>query len=414
MIRTALVGCVIALGALAACSDRETPSHPAALSVAPAVVPSPDLSPMQPQVASALRSARDHVVSRPGSPSAWGRYGMLLDAHALREDALAAYREARRLAPDEFRWSYLLASTMEFFNAPADEIVAEYQTAARLLPSYPPTFVRMGEVLARHAEPERALRAYQRGVELDASLAFAHRGVGQMSLLLGDPTTAVRSLRHANQLQPDDRSVLVTLARALRQTGAIEESQAMVERSTDAVERLVLPDPIRFEVSEMALTAAACRDRAVRMAAEGDADGALRALDPVRTVDPEDEFFHMTVGNAYARIGHWEQAMHHFQRCVRIEPSMADAYVEMANVSLARRQLESAQRALSSALEIDPDHVRALGAMGAILAARGMEDEAIQAFEQAASKGTLLVRHQAMWATALFRRGDAQSGDRAL
>ena len=100
--RTPPLPCLL-LSVLSACGPG---SGPALLPVT-----LPDLSDMHPAVQSQLRGAEEALTAggRAERAAAYGALGMLLMAGDYLETAEPSLRNARRLAPEEFRWTYYLA-----------------------------------------------------------------------------------------------------------------------------------------------------------------------------------------------------------------------------------------------------------------------------------------------------------------
>src|SRR5262245_59233026 len=59
-----------------------------------------------PAIREAIEAARAAVVAAPRSPQAWGRFGMVLQAHGFEGEACTCYAEAVKRDPEEPRWHY--------------------------------------------------------------------------------------------------------------------------------------------------------------------------------------------------------------------------------------------------------------------------------------------------------------------
>ncbi len=124
----------------------------------------------------------------------FGRYG----------DALAAFREAARLLPDDVEQTLALAATLESF-AHHEEALAKARNALRFVPEAPAVHQRIGYNLAwlgRLAEAEAALR---QALALDAAQAGVHNDLAVVLWLEGKRDEAVAAFREA--LGIDDEAV---------------------------------------------------------------------------------------------------------------------------------------------------------------------------------------------------------------
>ncbi len=182
-------------------------------------LPTPDTSGMQPRVAQRIDEARQAVLRKPFSADAWGGFGLICDAHLLADHAATCYRRAMALAPDDFRWVYLLAILRNGQDAGVNEVLALFQAAVRLKPDFAPTRFRIGVILAEEGPYNDAYQAYLEAIELDPSLAIARRRLGQLMLTLGDTRVAISQLEHVLQLAPKDGPTYAALAQAYMRSG---------------------------------------------------------------------------------------------------------------------------------------------------------------------------------------------------
>ena len=160
-------------------------------------MPEIETSMMQPRVANIIAAARTAVYDSPRSAEAWGRLGALLDAHKLYNGAQGCYREAYHLAPNNFRYVYLLAIVSDLMGRPVSETAPLLEAAAKIEPDYPPVHLQVGDMFARQGKLPEALASYRKALALDVEFAGAHRSLGQLLLLRGDAEAAVRHLRRA-------------------------------------------------------------------------------------------------------------------------------------------------------------------------------------------------------------------------
>lgn len=81
-------------------------------------------------------------------------------------------------------------------------------------------------------------------------------------------------------------------------------------------------------------------------------------------------------------------ALEHLEkRVARLRPEAPDAFLDLANGWIQRRDLDRAERALRSALERAPDHPQALALMGVVRMARGETQEGASWLQRAAEAG---------------------------
>ena len=177
MWRTILPG-----GVLAACLMAGCGSPPAAVDDAELLpVTLPDLSSMHEAVQAQLRDA--HAALEPAASSgpggladAYGRLGMLLMAGEFLVAAEACLVNARRLAPDRFRWAYYL-----------------------------------GHLYERRGDLEEAVEAFRRALEIEPGLLAAQVNLGLSLASLGHFREALDAIRAALKLKPGDEFLMEQL-----------------------------------------------------------------------------------------------------------------------------------------------------------------------------------------------------------
>ena len=109
----------------------------------------------------------------------------MLHAHWLHDEAAACYEIARGLAPEDFRWVYLLAGVEDVRGGDGERIDQLFTDAIRLSPRFPPAYVRRADALMRLGRWSEARESYAVAAELDPGLILAHRGRGQAAVRIG-------------------------------------------------------------------------------------------------------------------------------------------------------------------------------------------------------------------------------------
>lgn len=305
-------------GLLAGCGGSTAP--PAATSLA-AAVPDPDLSEMEPQVAAFLGKVRTQLLENRGSAEAWGNLASLYDAHSLFDAAEVCYRHAIALAPDDFRWTYLLAILRDVRGAGADEETELFEAAAKLDPDYVPIYVRLGDALARQGRNEEARARLEHAAELGPEIAVTQRLLGQVALALGDLDAAVEHLTRAIELEPRDQAAHTVLAQVYMRKG----QKVRAEEQASAAERLervnVLDDPIYSRwVFDRSFSSSRALDRAKMRFRDGDFESAARDFELVVAAGRANADVHALLGECYAQLGHKEEALAQLDRAVALDP----------------------------------------------------------------------------------------------
>ena len=182
------------------------------------------------------------------------------------------------------------------------------QTAARKAP--PPQLVPVLEALkagnfpAALAAAETALAEAEDRAPL---LAFA----GLAAQRMGEPGKAIGHLRELLALNPADNATRSNLAKALVESGALEEALAIAEGGTT-------PSLARIEGY-------------VRQE-QGDYAGAVDAYRRVLAQEPNDSASLNNLGNALAELGEVDEAITAFELAITHAPQEVELYLNLANV----------------------------------------------------------------------------------
>jgi tetratricopeptide (TPR) repeat protein len=372
--------------------------------------PTVDLTGADPEAVEAITAARDELRHNPGSGSAWGHLGMVLQAHAFDAEASVCFREAERLDPDNPRWPYFQGLTYVMTD-PARGIPF-LERAVELCGDHPPgPRLWLAEVLIGQGQTddaERQLRHVLRRqpdnsrTRLNLARLLADRREWQAALdLLGpclwDPTTGVRAhqlraevyqglgqpdkaeadLKEAREMPPDrawqdpfvaevnrlQRGLEVRLKEAdqLKATGRYGEAVARLEetlkrypRSAQAHEKL---GKVWLAASE------SLREESALPQADKALVEAERALSEAVRLDPESVEGWFSLGVVRFNRNNYEGAADPFRQVVRLK---ADHGLAHFNLGLCLRKLNDKKAAAAefrAALRCRPDHAAAREAL---------------------------------------------------
>ena len=402
-----LIGATLSLLALEPAAAAGPSTHPKA-SASEWEVPDPDTTGMQPAVVRLIREARGALRTRPTSPEAWGHLAAVCYAHNEYDCAEVAYRHATELAPDRFRWIYLLAIVRQHQGADPDEVIALLQRAVDRAPDYPPAQYRLGYALALRGQMAESSEVFLRVLELRPDYALAHRGLGDVLLALGDLPRAVIHLERAARLAPKEGAVVSSLARAYARMGQKDRARETAERAQTLKKSHAIRDPVHSEVLALAVNLAACEQRAERHLDAGEYVQAIPDLKIILELQPDDPDIHAALGQAYRKSGRPELAITHFTKALTLKDDMAIAHFALASVFLDQGRLDDAIGHLRKTRTHAPEHTRARVLLGEALRRQGDIDEAIAEFEQAAKLGELGAQAHFYWGKALASRGDVE------
>lgn len=383
--RAALV--VIVSGLIAAFSwplaltSQVTPGDPELDSV-----PEPVLDNFEPVIQEQLHQRRaelDTVVARGGAErlelmELYGAMGELYFLYQLWEPAEACFRNARRLAPRDFRWPYFLGV---IFSRQGDleSAIAELEAAEELRPQSVPARIRLGRLYFEVGNLQRAEEEFRQAVELDPDAAAAHHGLGRVAQDRGDPRTAIVHYERALELQPAATSIHGQLGISYRDLG--DRGKARYHVQLNKYDPVKFADPLVFSLSGMVEGAHFFIRMGSDLLEEGNLAGAIAAFREAVARDPEDKLAQYNLGVSLLEAGETETAFEHLQRAAELDPNFRDAHFNLGKLLLERGRFEQAAGHFRRALEIDPQDGEAQLEWALAESRGGRSSEAIEELE---------------------------------
>ncbi len=174
-------------------------------------IPDPPLQEAEQPVRQKIAAARASLALTPESAGAWGRLGIVLDAHGLYADALVCYRHATALNANDARWPQLAGMVLAVDDPAA--AIAFFERAVELRSGSAPLRQIFGDTLVRAGQGEAARAQYEAALALDANARRALLGLAELALRNDTPDEALRLLLDALDIDFCDREVHARLAR---------------------------------------------------------------------------------------------------------------------------------------------------------------------------------------------------------
>jgi len=179
----------------------------------------------------AIRSPTWVNQDSPTSEDYW-RLGLALRKKRQVDEAIAAYRKAIELDPDDARPSYSLAQSLRWDKRQLDEAIASYRIAISLEPDFARAHHSLGHALWHEGRVGEAIASYQNAVASYKKAPPVDSAYARVQIRLGDALRnegrldeADASYRRAIELRPDDGWAHYNLGLALRESGHEEEAQ---------------------------------------------------------------------------------------------------------------------------------------------------------------------------------------------
>ena len=184
------------------------------------------------------------VAAWPKEPDCHAAHGRALALAGRMDPAIAAYRQALRLRPNDIATMANLASQLRQAGD-VDAAIALLRGAIRLSPAVPQLHYNLGNALYDTGAPADAVPAYREALRLDPRSAQTHNNLGRALMALGDFAGAADRYRAAVALAPDVAEFQNNLAGALKALCRPDEAAAEYARA-----RALRPDVAEFVYGE--------------------------------------------------------------------------------------------------------------------------------------------------------------------
>jgi tetratricopeptide (TPR) repeat protein len=383
----------------------------------PPPIPVPaNLEQLQPQLQAYIQEQIDWVRQHPKQTERHATLGMVYAANQLWPEARLAFENAVHLRPEEpLAHLYFAVSTQE---AGDQETALElYRQLTRRFPSFPQGFQRLGESALRAGFTDEAATAYGRLIELAPEEWRGHAGLGEVELRRGNHARAADYLEQAVQLDPQATNARSLLGLAYRGFGRTEEAELELRLGLDS-QNFPMPDPwgqtahqhMRLIPDQIEVARAYAthghhdlaidklvealayaptnlpllNNLAVALDHAGQPENALRVVDKIREINPNELSALITASAVTHALGRADDALDWADRAVALAPKATRPHIARANALLGLRRDEEALDALLDASRCDPRDAEIHIEIGDLLL-RNLErpDEAFTHYQQA-------------------------------
>lgn len=327
-----------------------------------------------------LRAARARVASAIEAHAsdadladAYGELGALYQSQHVNRLASECYTDARRLAPDEFRWLYYSAYLAASFGE-MEQAIAGYEAARKMRPEYLAITLRLADAWRDSNRLDQARQAYESLVDSRGLEAAAHFGLGQIALLQRDYATAIRNFERTLALQPAASRVHYTLAQALQASGQQERAKQEYAQMGDALPTFT--DPLIKSLLALRQGSHIHFITAMRATRKQDFAAARDAFAAGLAREPDNANARVSYARALYLSGDRKQAQRELHTVVSSTPSSALAWFLLGILAEEDGDRDTAVQDYRAALHAEPGHAGAEFCLGNDSYRRGRYDEA--------------------------------------
>lgn len=234
------------------------------------------------------------------SADAHSELGLTLRAQGKSLEAIAAFRRAIQLNPNEAQFHFNLGAILQECGK-LDEAIDAYRQAIRIRSDFAEAYANLGAALRDQGKPAEAVAMQRQAIKLKPTLAPAYANLGAALNDQGKLDEAASACRQAIALKPDFDVAHGNLGSVLMELGRLPESRAALEcavrlaprnikhrRYLGELDRYVAGDPRLVALEQLARNAAQ-----------------LYANDRIE--------LHFALGKAYDDIGQHAKAFGHWR-----------------------------------------------------------------------------------------------------
>jgi tetratricopeptide (TPR) repeat protein len=353
-----------------------------------------------PAVVQAITAARDEVRRNPHSAEAWGKLGMVLQAHAEREPASRCYAEAARHNPEDPRWAYLQGIVQRHLGTPEAALASlrravalcqardEHEVAARLM---------LAEVLLEDLALDEAAGQLRQAAVLAPHHPRVHFDLGLLAAARGDLPAARQHLLQASHSDLARQRGAAQLASLCQRQGDEQAAADFGGQATQAPPDPPWPDPFLAAVLRLDVSRQGRIKHFQYLASQGRLQEGVQLLRDLVRQYP-DAHTSLLLGSTLTKVGELGEAETILRAVVRQLPGEVQAPYDLglclyyqgehllgqpAGRPQALAKLREAAEYARRATALKPDHAFAQICLGLALKRLGERAEAVRAFRAA-------------------------------
>ncbi|MEE8584171.1 MAG: tetratricopeptide repeat protein [Acidobacteriota bacterium] len=364
----------------------QAPSQPQAL-LPPRVglvpVPLPELETLEEAVGTQIAELQDSLRERLSRPEplplgelaeAYGILGQLYQAYEFNSSAEAAYLNAVRLAPREFRWVYLQGTLLQKTGRLAEALLY-LQNAHQLQADYLAVPVHVGNIYLQMNRVDEARAQFEQALKLDSNSAAAHYGLGEAALAAQRYEDARQHFEAALQHAPGANRIHYSLAMAYRGLGDLDKARThLQQRGTVGVRPA---DPLTDSLANLLQGERVYQLRGRLAYQAGRMHEAAQAFQKAVEAAPDSAGARVNLGSALAGLGETDAAIEQFRKAVQLDPANRSAHYNLGSLIKGKGDSSQALQHFLSALEANPEDREANFQAADLLALQGRFEEAL-------------------------------------
>ncbi|MYC75957.1 tetratricopeptide repeat protein [Candidatus Poribacteria bacterium] len=234
----------------------------------------------------AIAAAQAKVRRSPDDADAWGQLGHIYLSHGWEVPAIPCYRQASKLAPDEFKWLYFLGRLTK--QRQPEDAVKHLTRALTLDSTFAPAHLYLASALRILGKFDEAKHHLQRAKHLQPNNPFSELWLGEIALVKRQLKFARTHLEKALRLNPEQSEAHALMAQVTIALGDTQAAKQHAQAARNPSQYGELIDPLWWEVLKAGVTAPLYAERGRRYMSEGNYARAVTEFEPLISDEQKD------------------------------------------------------------------------------------------------------------------------------
>jgi tetratricopeptide (TPR) repeat protein len=321
----------------------------------------PDLSHLESDVRNQITSQQNSLAAAVKDPdanlsAAYGATGEIYHAYSLTAPARECYVNANRLAPQDFRWIYLLAK-LDQREGRVDDAIRRFRTVASLQPQLIAAQVNPGNIYLELNRLDDAEQSFSTALNIEKQNPAAHYGLGQVALSRRRYADAVTHFEKALVLAPAANRIHYALAMAYR--GLQNQEKTKFHLAQQGPVGVRVADPLMDRLAELVQSARVYLIRGKQALEAKRYEEAAAEFRKAIAANPESVPAHVNLGATLTQLGDLKGAAEEFEKTLLTDPNNTNAHYNLAVLLANENNHERAIAHLKAVTKINPNDLGA-------------------------------------------------------
>lgn len=346
-------------------------------------VPTINLAGADPEIADAVRAARDEVEQAPRSAKAWGALAMVLHAHAFDDAADACYTAVEELDPKNANWPYLRGLLHHVGPGGPEAAAPLFERAANLNPANLTARCRLADMLLELGRLDDANQEYLKALSANPNDGHALLGLGSLAVArqqYRDSLKYLQPIAGNSAVQKRTCALLATVHERLGDKAAAESER---ERLSTLPDDGPGPDDPMNQVAALRVGLDVRLEKAQMLRQSQRPEETAAALREAVERHPQADEAWANLGVTLQQLHDEQGAERAMKRSIELAPKSAEYRLSLGMLQLSQRRYDEAQRTFRQTIELRPTFGPAYFGLGESLQGQGDAAGAVEAYQEA-------------------------------